>query len=63
MEIEIEKETDGRWVAEIPALPGAMVYGASRDDAVERVKALALRVLADADKLEHGETVDATVEA
>ena len=59
MEIEVEQETDGRWIAEIPALPGAMVYGASREDAVEGVKALALRVLAD--KMEHGEPVDETV--
>jgi predicted RNase H-like HicB family nuclease len=44
--IEIEQEEDGRWIAEIPEIPGAMVYGASREDAVSRVEALALRVLA-----------------
>jgi len=46
MEIEIEQESDGRWIAEIPALPGAMAYGVSRKDAVETVKALALRMMA-----------------
>jgi predicted RNase H-like HicB family nuclease len=55
MRIEIEQEEDGRWLTEIPDLPGVMVYGATRDEAVARVKALALRVLAD--RLEHGETV------
>jgi len=55
MRIEIEQEADGRWLTEIPDLPGVMVYGATRDEAVARVKALALRVLAD--RLEHGETI------
>ncbi len=55
MQIEIEQEADGRWLTEIPDLPGVMVYGATRDEAVARVKALALRVLAD--RLEHGETI------
>jgi predicted RNase H-like HicB family nuclease len=53
--IEIEREADGRWIAEIPDLPGVMVYGVSREDAVAKVEALALRVLAD--RLEHGEPV------
>jgi hypothetical protein len=39
--IEIEREVDGRWIAEIPALPGALAYGATRDEAIARVKALA----------------------
>jgi predicted RNase H-like HicB family nuclease len=60
MRIEIEQEEDGRWLTEIPELPGVMVYGASREEAVARVKALALRVLAD--RLEHGETVPELVE-
>jgi predicted RNase H-like HicB family nuclease len=51
--IELERETDGRWIAEIPALPGVLAYGASREEAVARVKALALRVLAE--RLERGE--------
>jgi predicted RNase H-like HicB family nuclease len=55
MRIEVEQEEDGRWLTEIPDLPGVMVYGATRDEAVARVKALALRVLAD--RLEHGETI------
>lgn len=45
--IEVEREVDGRWIAEIPSLPGALVYGTSREDAVAHVQALALRVLAD----------------
>ena len=55
MKIEVESEEDGRWIAEIPELPGVMVYGQSREEAISRVKALALRVLAD--QLEHGENV------
>jgi predicted RNase H-like HicB family nuclease len=60
MRIEIEQEDDGRWLSEIPDLPGVMVYGPTRDEAVARVKALALRVLAD--RLEHGEIVPELVE-
>ena len=45
--IEIEREADGRWIAEIPSLPGVMAYGRSRKEAVAAVEALALRVLAD----------------
>ena len=51
--IEIEREDDGRWLAEVPALSGVMCYGATRAEAVARVQALALRVIAD--RLEHGE--------
>ena len=53
--IEVEREDDGRWIAEVPSLPGVLVYGESREDALARVEALALRVLAD--RLEHGEAV------
>ena len=53
--IELEREDDGRWLAEVPALAGVMCYGETRDDAVARVQVLALRVIAD--RLEHGETV------
>ena len=60
MSIEIERETDGRWIAEVPELPGVMVYGDTRDDAIAKVKALALRVLAD--RLEHGELIPALKE-
>ena len=51
--IEIEREVDGRWIAEVPTLPGVMCYGRDRDDAIAHVKALALRLIAD--RLEHGE--------
>lgn len=51
--IEIEQEEDGRIIAEIPDLPGVLVYGKSRDEAIALAKALALRVLAD--RIEHGE--------
>lgn len=53
--IETEKEADGRWLTEIPELPGVLTYGSSRGEAVARAKALALRVLAD--RLENGEAV------
>ena len=53
--VEIELEEDGRWIAEVPALPGVLAYGATREEAVARVETLALRVLAD--RLEHGEPV------
>lgn len=45
--IELEREDDGRWLAEIPELPGVMTYGRTHDDAVARVQALALRVIAE----------------
>jgi predicted RNase H-like HicB family nuclease len=47
MKIEIEREDDGRWIAEIPELPGVMVYGATRNQAIAKAQALALRVMAD----------------
>jgi len=46
-QIETNREEDGRWIAEIPDLPGVLAYGASREDAIRSVEALALRVLAD----------------
>ena len=55
MNIEIEREDNGRWIAEVSDLPGVMVYGHSREEAISRVKALALRVLAD--RLENGESI------
>jgi predicted RNase H-like HicB family nuclease len=51
--VEVEREEDGRWVAEVPDLPGVLAYGQTRDQAIARAEALALRVLAD--RLEHGE--------
>ena len=52
--VEIERERDGRWIAEVMDLPGVMAYGATRREALASAEALALRVLAD--RLEHGET-------
>lgn len=43
---EVEVEDGGRWIAEVPALPGAMAYGASRAEAISKVEALVLRILA-----------------
>jgi predicted RNase H-like HicB family nuclease len=51
--IEIEQEDDGHWLAEVPGLSGVMAYGQDRDEAVARVQALALRVIAE--RLEHRE--------
>ena len=53
MKVEVEKESDGRFIAEVPAIPGAMAYGDSQDAAVAKVEALVLRILAD--RLDHGE--------
>jgi predicted RNase H-like HicB family nuclease len=55
LNVETEREEDGRWIAEIAALPGVMTYGATRAEAVAKAEALALRVLAD--RVEHGEPV------
>ena len=52
--IEFDQETDGRWIAEIPELPGVMAYGVSRMQAGEKAKALALRVLAERIESETG---------
>jgi predicted RNase H-like HicB family nuclease len=45
--IEFEQEADGRWIAEIPSLPGVLVYGDTKEEAEIKVEALALRVIAD----------------
>jgi len=55
LKIEIHRETDGRFIAEIPDLPGVLAYGATQAEAVAKVEALALRTLAD--RLEQGEPV------
>lgn len=55
MRIEVEREADGRWIAEVLDLPGVMVYGQTRQEAIARVQALALRVIAD--RLDHGESI------
>ena len=51
--LECEQEVDGRWIAEVPELPGVLSYGNSAADAMSRAEILALRVIAD--RLEHGE--------
>ena len=51
---ETELEDDGRWIAEIPELPGVLAYGRTQSEAMSRAEALGLRVLAE--RLEHGET-------
>jgi predicted RNase H-like HicB family nuclease len=55
LQIATEQEPDGRWLAEVEALPGVLAYGTTRVDAVAKVQALALRVLAE--RLENGEAV------
>lgn len=53
MKVEVEIEGDGRWIAEIPELPGVMAYGTDQIEAIQKTEALALRVIAD--RIEHGE--------
>lgn len=53
--IEVEQEADGRWLAEVPELPGVLSYAPTRSEAITRAQALALRVIAD--RLDHGEPV------
>jgi predicted RNase H-like HicB family nuclease len=58
--VEVERETDGRWLAEVVELPGVLAYGTTDDEAIARVQALALRVVAD--RLENDEADRAFVE-
>ncbi len=53
LSIEHEREEDGRWLAEVPELPGVLAYRVSAEEAMAKVEVLALRVIAD--RLEHGE--------
>ncbi|HEY8873548.1 MAG TPA: type II toxin-antitoxin system HicB family antitoxin [Stellaceae bacterium] len=53
LKIEIEREDDGRWIGEVPALPGVLTYGATEADARSKTTTLALRVIAD--RIENGE--------
>jgi predicted RNase H-like HicB family nuclease len=53
--VQLERESDGRWIAEVTELPGVLVYGESAEQAQAKAQTLALRVLAD--RLEHGEAV------
>jgi predicted RNase H-like HicB family nuclease len=55
MKIEIELEEDGRWIAEVLDLPGVIVYGNNREEAIVKVQSLASRVIAD--RLDHGEEI------
>ena len=55
LKIELEREKDGRWIAEVSALPGVLAYGETREQAIAGVEVLALRVLAD--RLENGEEI------
>lgn len=58
--VELDREDDGRWIAEIPGIPGALAYGPTEGKALAAVQALALRVLAD--RLEHGEAAAGPLE-
>jgi predicted RNase H-like HicB family nuclease len=55
LRVILDREDDGRWLAEVPELPGVLVYAQTENDVIAKVKALSLRVLAD--RIEHGEAV------
>ena len=55
MRVEVEREDDGRWIGEVPALPGVLVYAATEQEARSKAEALAFRVIAD--RVEHGEPI------
>ena len=57
LRIDLAREEDGRWIGEVPALPGVLAYGATEQQARAKAEALALRVIAD--RIEHGEPVPA----
>jgi predicted RNase H-like HicB family nuclease len=57
--LEFEQETDGRWLAEVPELPGVLAYGLTCDEALSKAEALALRVIAE--RLEYGESKPQTI--
>lgn len=58
--LEVEREDDGRWLAEVPELPGVLAYGASAAEAMSKAEVLALRVLAD--RIEHGESAPLAID-
>jgi len=60
LRIEIEREDDGRWIGDVPALPGVLAYGDTQTEARSKAIALAFRVIAD--RVEHGEHVPAEVD-
>jgi predicted RNase H-like HicB family nuclease len=53
LSIELEREDDGRWIAEAPELPGVMTYGTTREEAINNTERLVIEVIAD--RIEHGE--------
>jgi predicted RNase H-like HicB family nuclease len=55
LQIEVEREADGRWIAEVPELPGTMAYGKTREGAISAAEALSFRVLAE--RIENGEAI------
>jgi predicted RNase H-like HicB family nuclease len=55
LQIEVEQETDGRWIAEIPEMPGTIAYGPTREKAIANAEALAFRVLAE--RIENGDAI------
>ena len=57
--IQHEQEDDGRWLAEVPELPGVLAYGVTAQEAMSKAEVLALRVLAE--RLEHGESSPITI--
>ena len=59
LRIELELEEDGRWLASVPELPGVMAYGVTEEEAIRKVKAVALQILAD--MIENGEEVPASM--
>jgi predicted RNase H-like HicB family nuclease len=61
LRIESEREEDGRWIAEVPALPGVLSYGATEEEARAKIKTLTLRVVAD--RLENGEPLPPEITA
>ena len=60
LSVEVEQEEDGRWLSEVPELPGVLAYGQTRSEAVVRAQVLALRVIAD--RIEHGEALPQTAD-
>ena len=58
-QLECEREVDGRWIAEIAAIPGVLAYGATANEAMAKAQVLALRVLAE--QLEHGEAKPSSI--
>ena len=60
MKVEVEIEDDGRFIAEVPAIPGAMVYGQTAEEAIRKVESLVLRILAD--RIDSGEEAEELAE-